>query len=313
MAAILTITANPAIDKSSSVAAIAPEKKLKCSRPVFEAGGGGVNVARAIKKLKGNATALFFAGGYSGKFFKELLDKEGIETDIVEIQDHTRENLIMVDQSTNLQYRFGMPGPVIAEDEWKKLLQKVEDLKNTEFIIGSGSLSPGMPTDFFARIAFVAKKKKAKFILDTSGEALKLAIDEGVFLIKPSLTELNALVRINESGNEMVSELAKEVINNSSCEAVLVSLGASGAELVTKDSSIKITPPIVNIKSTVGAGDSMVAGMVLKLSIGKQLFEAAQYGVACGTAATLNIGTALCKIEDAERIFKIISQKAPLS
>jgi len=309
MSSIITITPNPAIDKNSSVAAIKPEKKLKCARPVFEPGGGGVNVARAIKKLKGNATAIYFAGGYSGKFYEELLIKDGIESDVVEIQDHTRENLIVVDESTNLQYRFGMPGPMIAEFEWKKLLQKIEGFQDVEFIVGSGSLSPGMPADFYARIAFIAKKKKAKFIVDTSGEPLQLAINEGVFLIKPSLTELNALVGEQECGNEMVSDLVNKVIDNSHCEAVLVSMGASGAVLATKKSIKKITPPIVDAKSTVGAGDSMVAGVVLGLSRGKTLYEAAQYGVACGTAATLNAGTSLCKLEDAERIYNIISKK----
>jgi 6-phosphofructokinase 2 len=309
MSSIITITANPAIDKNSSVASIIPEKKLKCTRPVFEPGGGGVNVARAIKKLNGNATAIYFAGGYSGKFYQELLTKEGIESDVVEIQDHTRENLIVVDESSNLQYRFGMPGPMITEFEWKKLLQKIEGFQDVEFIIGSGSLSPGIPADFYARIAFIAKKKKAKFIVDTSGEPLQLAIDEGVFLIKPSLTELNALVGKKECNNEMAGELANQIINNSHCEAILVSLGAVGAMLATKKSTERITPPIVNVKSTVGAGDSMVAGVVISLSKGKTLYEAAQYGVACGTAATLNAGTSLCKFEDAEKIYNSIIQK----
>src|SRR5579871_3570978 len=306
MPAIITITPNPAIDKSSSVSSITPEKKMKCSRPVFEPGGGGVNVARAIKKLKGNATAIYFAGGYAGKFYEELLTKEGIESDVVEIRDHTRENLIIADDSTNLQYRFGMPGPVITEFEWKKLLQKIE---NIEFIVGSGSLSPGIPTDFYARIAFIAKKKNAKFIVDTSGEALQLAIDEGVFLIKPSLTELNALFGKSDYDNETVSDLANRVISSSHCEAILVSLGAAGAVLVNKSGMEKIIPPTVNVKSTVGAGDSLVAGVVLSLSRGKTLYEAAQYGVACGTAATLNVGTSLCKLEDVERIYYIISEK----
>jgi 6-phosphofructokinase 2 len=309
MSGIITITANPAIDKTSSVTAMMPERKMKCARPVFEPGGGGVNVARAIKKLGGSATAVFFAGGYSGQFFKKLLDVEEIKSDTVEIQDHTRENLIIFDQSTSLQYRFGMPGPVIAELEWKKLLSRIQRFQNPEFIIGSGSLSPGMPIDFYARIAFIAKKKKAKCIIDTSGDPLKLAINEGVFMIKPSLAELNALVGPKESGDEMVSDLGKMAIENARCEVILVSMGLSGAMLITKKGAQKIAAPVVNIKSTVGAGDSMVAGVVISLSRGKSLYDAAQYGVACGTAATLNAGTALCKFEDAERIFKIINEK----
>ena len=172
MPAIITITLNPAIDKSTTVPVLVPEKKMRCSPPVFEPGGGGINVARAIKKLGGNATAIYFAGGYTGRFFTELLSKEGVESLIIETAKHTRENLIVVDNAANLQYRFGMPGPVIEAQEWRQLLRSVEKINDASFIIASGSVPAGVPLDIFARIAVIAKKIKAKFILDTSGEAL---------------------------------------------------------------------------------------------------------------------------------------------
>ena len=146
MSNILTITFNPCIDKSTSVAALAPEKKLKCSRPTFQPGGGGINVARAIKKLGGEATAVYPAGGYSGKFLKVLLDQENIKSLIVETAQHTRENMIVLDASSNLQYRFGMPGQELSQDEWRRCVQLVEET-DSEYIVASGSLPPGVPAD----------------------------------------------------------------------------------------------------------------------------------------------------------------------
>ena len=117
MPKIITITLNPAIDKSTSVPVLVPEKKMKCTLPVFEPGGGGINVARAIKKLGGNATALYLAGGYTGKFFTQLLDRENIDSIVIEMANHTRENLIVLNSTANLQYRFGMPGTLLMAEE----------------------------------------------------------------------------------------------------------------------------------------------------------------------------------------------------
>ena len=303
MSSIITITLNPAIDKSTSINVMVPEKKMKCTAPLFEPGGGGVNVARAIKKLGGNATAIYLAGGYTGKFFTQLLDKEKIESEVIEIAQHTRENLIVLDNSSNLQYRFGMPGPVIAENEWKQLLNTIEKINDAHFIVASGSVPEGVPLDIFARIASIAKRKNAKFIADTSGEALQYAANEGVYLLKPNLGELSSLAGKEELNIEMVDKVAKAVIAKGQCEAMVVSMGAAGAMLVTKEDSQQITPPAVIRKSTVGAGDSMVAGIVLSLLKGKTLHEAVQYGVACGTAATMNWGTELCRQEDVEKIY----------
>jgi 6-phosphofructokinase 2 len=137
MSSVITITLNPAIDKSTSVPVLVPEKKMRCSPPVFEPGGGGINVARAIKKLGGNATAIYLAGGYTGRFFTELLSKEGVASLVIETAKHTRENLIVLDKAANLQYRFGMPGPTIETKEWQQLLQTIEKIQDAHFIIAA--------------------------------------------------------------------------------------------------------------------------------------------------------------------------------
>lgn len=308
MAAIITITLNPAIDKSVSVPAVVAEKKLRCTKPVFEPGGGGVNVARALKKLGSNAVAMYLGGGYTGKFFKQLLDKESVNSTVIEIAGHTRENLIVLDDSSGLQYRFGMPGPEVSENEWQQLLTAIEKASGADMIVASGSVPAGVPPDIFARIGDIAKKKKAKFIVDTSGEPLKLAAAGGVYLLKPNMRELGSLVENEELTTEMAAGAAKELVAKGQCEVMVVSMGAAGALLVTREEQYVVKPPHVLIKSTVGAGDSMVAGMVLGLSNNKTMLEVLQYGVACGTAATMNPGTALCRWEDALFLYDQLRQ-----
>ncbi len=309
MHAIITITFSPCIDKSTSVPSFIPEKKLKCTAPLLEPGGGGINVARAIHKLGGKATAIFPSGGYTGKFFNHLLEKENIPAVIIESENETRENIIVLDESTNDQYRFGMPGTALSEPEWKQCLKAVEEINNTEYIIASGSLPPGVPENIYAMLAKIAKSKNAKFIVDTSCEALKHAVEEGVYLLKPNLGELSSLAGKKELQQDEVTDIAKDIIAKGQCEVMVVSMGAAGAMLVTNDESKIFAPPQVNRVSTVGAGDCMVAGIVYYLSIGKILAEAVQYGVACGTAATLNPGTALCKKADADRLYTLIGER----
>jgi 6-phosphofructokinase 2 len=309
MPSIVTITFNPAIDKSTTIGTLFPEKKMKCTMPVFEPGGGGINVARAIKKLRGQATAIYPAGGYSGKFLTQLLEKDEIPSIVIETHQHTRENMIVLDTSTNLQYRFGMPGPVIDETEWQRCLEEIEKINDVEFLVASGSLPAGVPTDIFARIADITKRKNAKFIVDISGEALKYAVNEGVYLLKPNLGELSSLAG-KENGELnliQVVDIARNLINEGRCEVMIVSMGGAGAMLITKNETHHIIPPPVKRKSTVGAGDSMLAGIVLSLFQQKNLLEAAKYGVACGTAATMNSGTQLCDRIMVEKIFKEVS------
>jgi 6-phosphofructokinase 2 len=309
MPSIITITFSPCIDKSTSVPALIPEKKLKCTAPKLEPGGGGINIARAIKKLGGEATAIFPSGGYTGKYFNHLLEKENIDVVIIETGNETRENLIVLDECGNNQYRFGMPGTALTEIEWKKCLQAVQDIQDVEFIIASGSLPPGVPADVYARLSKTAKTKMAKFIVDTSGEALKLASEEGVYMLKPNLGELSYLAGKKEIPITEVKSIAQAIIAKGKCEVMVVSMGAAGAMLVTSSNAETFTPPEVERKSTVGAGDSMVAGIVYYLKQGKSLSQAVQYGVACGTAATLNAGTELCKKADADRLFGLIQHQ----
>jgi 6-phosphofructokinase 2 len=306
MAKIITLTFNPVIDKTSTVDRIVPEKKLRCASPHFGPGGGGINVSRALRNLGSHAAAIYPAGGLAGKFLNDLMDGEGLESIITETKNPTRENFIVLDTSCNQQYRFGFPGNEISEEEINSLLKAVSD-SDAGIIVASGSLLPGMPDDIVGKVAEIARKKNARLIIDTSGKALEQALEAGVYLLKPNLGELSSLVGKEEVGNEEVDEIAMSIINKGQCEVIVVSMGSHGAKLITRNESYYARAPIVKRVSTLGAGDSMVAGMTLAISQNKEMGEVLQFGVACGTAATLTHGSELCRKEDVERLLPKIS------
>lgn len=304
MASIVTLTFSPCIDKSTTVPRLIPEKKLICADPQLDPGGGGINVARALHNLGLEATAVFPSGGYTGKFFNHLLEKEGIPSVVIEAQNETRENFVILEESTGQQFRLGMPSTELNEKEWKECLKAIEKMDNIDFLVVSGSLPPGVPKDVYATLATMAKSKNAKFIVDASGESLKLAIEAGVYLIKPNLREFITLYGLQDLSIDQVSAAASELVLAGKCTAVVISLGAGGALLIQKERAVQFHAPDVEMKSTVGAGDCMVAGIIYGLVQGWDFSEAAQYGIACGSAATMNAGTALCKKDDADELFK---------
>ncbi|MEO8406416.1 MAG: 1-phosphofructokinase family hexose kinase [Chitinophagaceae bacterium] len=306
MSRILTVTFSPCIDKSTSAPSLIPDKKLRCSRPVMEPGGGGINVARAIKKLGGETTAVFPSGGYSGVFFNQLMHDEQVSSVIVETVATMRENIIIREESTNRQYRFGMPSTNLTVAECTRMLQAIRSADDLSFMVISGSIGPDVPVNIFAQIANIAREKNAKLVVDTSGEALKNAIKEDIYFIKPSIHELASLVNKSQLLSSEVEMAARQVLENSCCKNIVVSMGNAGALLVTKTRQFTVAAPLVKVKSTVGAGDSMVAGIVFALSDGQTLEEALQYGVAAGTAATMNAGTGLCKKADVEKLVSVI-------
>ncbi len=308
---IVTLTMNPAVDKSTTIDKLTPEKKLRCTEMMVEAGGGGINVSKAISKLGGETLAVFPNGGNNGKILENCLQDEHISFKTVQIPGETRENVVVTETSTNSQFRFVMPGV----DSNEQIAQDVINLLNAlpvfpSIIVASGSLPPGLPQDFYAQIAVVANKHQAKYIVDTSGAPLLSAAKQGVFLLKPNLHELCKMVGKEKLELDEVDDAAMEIISKGECEIIVVSLGASGALFVTKDGYEHVPAPTVKKLTTVGAGDSMVAGMAWMLSQGKSYREMVRFGVACGTAATMNTGTRLFNVEDVYRLYAWINKYA---
>lgn len=307
---IATLTISPALDKSTSIDRLQPGKKLRCEEPSYEPGGGGINVSRAINILGGESLAIYAAGGPEGDRIEELLEKEGVVQHRIKTRKPTRENLLVMESSTDYHYRFGMPGSELNENELQQCLDAVRDLADdVEYLVASGSLPPGTPEDFYGQVAKIARDKNIKCIIDTSGKALLKAAESGVCIMKPNLSELSALAgKENISGMEQ-EEIARKIINEGKAEILIVSLGARGAMLATKETLEYVVPPTVKQKSTVGAGDTMVGGIILSLSRGDDIRDAIKWGVAAGTAATMTPGTELCRKEDVEEIFDWINSK----
>jgi 6-phosphofructokinase 2 len=305
MESILTITMNPTIDRSTRIDRVVPERKLRCEAPRYEPGGGGLNVSRAIRKLGGKSTAIYTSGGPHGQMLEKLLDREGIDHRPVSISDRTRESFTVFENTTGQQYRFSTPGPTLKEAEWMRCLDELFAIdQRPDYLVASGSLPPGAPDDFYARLARFAKEAGARMILDATANPFTLAVREGVFMLKPNLREFRALAEKDITDEAQQEELARQIVDSGQSEVVVVTLGSAGALLVWQEGSTQLRAPTVPIESKVGAGDSTVAGIVLGLSQGESLLDAVKFGLASGAAAVMTPGTELCRGEDARRLFR---------
>jgi 6-phosphofructokinase 2 len=302
---ILTITLNPCIDKSSTTAKLKPESKLRCSEIVHEAGGGGINVSKALLKLQVHSTALFPAGGHNGAMLQDLLRRSNIAFNAIDTQVETRENWIVNTDTNNEQFRFTFPGNAVEEACIIHLVDAIRSF-SPSFVVASGSLPPGLPNYFYGLIAKTANAAGAKCIVDTSGLALQALQGKKAYLIKPNIGELCRMLDVESLGVHEVDDAAQQAILNGYAEVIVVSMGPKGAWLVTDSKKYLVQAPPVKVNTTVGAGDSMVAGMTFMLQKNAPLKEVIQFGVACGSAATMNSGTQLFNMEDAYALFDVV-------
>jgi 6-phosphofructokinase 2 len=298
---IVTLTLNPAVDKSTETESLVPEKKMRCAAMQVDAGGGGINVSKAIQELGGESIAVFPCGGTNGKVLTALVSNERVRAQAIEIKEETRESFVVNELQTNKQFRFVMPGPCLSDEELIKIKDAVTALDKASFLVCSGSLPPNVPPDFLGELADIARHRGIRFVVDTSGAPLKAAMEKGVYLLKPNLSELCSLVGKPHLDMLEIEDAAMQIIKTEQCEVLVVSMGPSGAMLVTKNEIKQFRAPTVKKQTTVGAGDSMVAGIVWMLDHGKPLADAVRFGIACGSAATINKGTQLFKREDALR------------
>lgn len=304
---IVTVTPNPAIDVSASVERLEPSVKLRCGPGRRDAGGGGVNVARVARRLGGDVLAIFPAGGLPGEMLVRLLRAEAVPTIAVPIAGETREDFTILERSTGEEYRFVLEGPHLSWTEWRACLDAaIEPGDDQAIIVASGSLPPGVPEDFHARLASNAKAAGDRMVLDASGPALAAALKEGLFLIKPNLRELEDLTGrpLNDETERLAA--AREIVARGGAELVALTLGEDGALLVAADQAWRAAAmPILPI-SSVGAGDSFLGGMVHALAAGRPLEDAFRQGVAAGSAALLSPGTTLCDAREVRRLMPMV-------
>jgi 6-phosphofructokinase 2 len=295
---VVTLTMNPALDLSTAVGEVVPFTKLRCGAMRRDPGGGGINVARVIQRLGGEACAVFPVGGCVGQALVQLVAGEGIRTRTIPIADETREDFSFWETSTGKQYRFVEQGPELSEKEWRACLEAfLAEADGAAFAAISGSLPPGVPAEFFRLAARGLKERRVPLALDTAGAGLKAALAEGAALVKPNQNEFAELVggKISETG--ALAKAAKDLAAANNVEAIALTLAERGAILASRDVAFHADAPDVEAVSTVGAGDSFLGAMIYGLVEGREKKDAFRGAVAAGSAALLSPGTDLAHPE----------------
>ncbi|RDI68264.1 1-phosphofructokinase family hexose kinase [Nocardia pseudobrasiliensis] len=310
---IVTLTMNPAVDIATSTPRIVPTDKMRCAAPRFDPGGGGINVARTVAALGEPVTALFPAGGVTGRLLEQLVDEAGIPMRLVPVAGQTRENMSVTDLASGAQYRFVFPGVSLDDSEQRRCLSEVEEISwGAQLLVVSGSLPPGVRPDFYQRLADRAGEWGVRLVVDTSGPALS-ALRSGVHLLKPSLRELSECVgrRLAEPDEQVAA--ARQLIAEGVTNIVVVSLGAEGALAVTAESARWFTPIREPVISGIGAGDAMVGGIAVGLSRELELADAVRLGIAAATAALGTPGTAPGRPEHMAELYEELTSRATVA
>ena len=297
MTSVLTITLNPTVDIFSEAEVVRPVRKVRTAQERRDPGGGGVNVARVITALGGQAEAVFLAGGATGMLLDTLLEREGVARRALPAAADTRIAFTVFERASGLDYRFVPSGFTTSEDELRPCIAAVE-AHDGAYLVASGSLPEGAPTDIYARMADIAAARGARFILDSSGDGLRVTLERSrVFLVKPSIGELEQLVG-HELDDDGVHEAASALVRRGAAEIVAVTLGAQGALVASAEGVLRLSAPHVAARSAVGAGDSFLAAMVWALAQGWTRDAAFRLAIAAGAAAVTLPGTQPCRRED---------------
>ncbi|WP_160000106.1 1-phosphofructokinase family hexose kinase [Roseomonas sp. 18066] len=289
---ITTLTLNPTIDLACQAEKVHPVRKIRTTDERQDPGGGGVNVARVVQELGGDTEALILAGGVTGHFLVELLQEIGLPHRAIPIAGRTRISQTVLDRSIGEEFRFVPEGPEVTEAEWRAALDALDHLPAGDWLVASGSLPRGVPEDFYARVAAIARARGLHLVLDSSGPALRAGIGQGVALIKPSQGEFESLAGRSLREPGALEAAAAEAVRQGAAKLIAVTLGHEGALLASDQGVLRLPALPVIVRGAVGAGDSFVAAMTLALSRGAAPADAFAWGMAAGAAAVSNPGTA---------------------
>ncbi len=302
MPRIVTLTLNPALDLSAEAEEVVHEHKIRCENARFDPGGGGVNVARVLTRFGVPCVAVYPSGGLTGQLLGQLLDGEGVARRSLPAGGLTRESVTILERGTGHEFRFVLSGPTLEAAAAQACMEVAREIEPGGFVVASGSLPPGVDDGYYARLADVVAEQGARYVVDTSGPALRMALERGLWLAKPNRRELEELTGRAVPDGRAVAEAARALVASGRVEVLVVSLGAEGALLTNAETQLVAAPPPVEVRSAVGAGDSFTAGLVTGVTRGEPLERAFARAVASGTAALLTPGTELCRPEDAERL-----------
>jgi 6-phosphofructokinase 2 len=312
VATIVTLTMNPSLDMNVTSGRVRANQKIRCGTPRHEPGGGGVNVSRVAHRLGEAVTTVLVSGGPIGETLVGLVNDEGLDSHPIGVGGTTRQNPTFSEDGTDDQFRFVLPGPHLEEPDWQACLDEITGLDPLPpMVVASGSLPPGVPVDFYARLAHALRDRDTRLIVDVSGEALAATASAGVYLLKPNIDELRELCGHDADAELDFEAAADSLVEEGAAEVIVLSLGAAGAHLAQRgEPGLDLRAPTVPVESRIGAGDSMVAGIATALARGWPLVDAVRFGLATGAAAVMTPGSELAQRDDAERLYARLKSEA---
>lgn len=288
---IVTLTANPALDVAMDVPFIQAGHKLRATGETYDPGGGGINVSRVIRALGGKTMAIFTRGGATGRQFRQLLRQEKVPCVSIPIAGTTRVSVTIHEKTTGAEYRFVPDGPELQPADGDRILSILSDVQ-ADWLVASGSLPRGLPQDFYARVAHLAGGRNIRFALDTSGGPLKAALHHGVDLLKTSCSEFESITTIGTTDRQALAREACRLTTQGAARMIAITLGEEGSILATPEGHWFRPAASVQVRSSVGAGDSFLAGLVLALARGQSVEDALRLAAATAAAAVSQVGTA---------------------
>ncbi|GMX65343.1 1-phosphofructokinase [Paenibacillus elgii] len=297
---VLTVTLNPALDKTVTIEEFVSGGLNRIKAWRTDAGGKGINVAKALKHFSVDVASWGLTAGHQGKIVTEQLTGLGIPSYFIETEGETRTNLKVYVECTQETTELNEAGFMVGRKALHEFIERYTDaVRNASIVVLGGSLPPGAPDDTYKTLIEIANHAGARTVLDADGDPFRHGIEAVPYAIKPNIHELEALFKETfQSDTEIVS--AARRLTGKGIAYVSVSLGAEGSILVSETEAVRAKPfPIVPL-STVGAGDSMVAALVYCLLEGKPLVEMARWTSAAGTVTASKPGTEVCTLAEVE-------------
>ena len=311
MPRILTVTLNPALDQTTEVARLVEGAKMRCAAPRLDPGGGGANVSRALGRFGRDSLAFICVGGALGGSYRALAEAQGLAAHWHEVAAETRQSLAVHDRAGGGQYRFVLPGAPWSDTCWQGALAALSDLAGAgDLVVLSGSQPAGVPADFPRRLCAALQPRGARVVVDTSGPALFDAAmpNTGAHVLRMDRHEGAELMGRPEIGLAEAAELARALVDRGAARIAIVTVGGDGAAAATPDGAWRVSPPLVEVVSSTGAGDSFVAGLCAGLSQDQPFEDALAFAMAAAADAVTTPATELCTLSGTQAMLEGVTR-----
>ncbi|MBA3988608.1 1-phosphofructokinase family hexose kinase [Aliidiomarina maris] len=300
---VVTFTMNPALDLFGRTEHIFDDSKSRCIQTALLPGGGGLNVARNVRRMGSDSFAIFPSGGPNGRYLEQLLKDEQQPYQAIAIDQHTRQNLGITDVGRGVMHHFVFPGPRLSRSELAACVAAICQ-QHAPWLVLSGSLGEGVEADFYAKIIARVRQQGTRVLLDTSGVALQGSLYQGAYLAKLNRKEFASLGYPEDASVAELAEQMQDLVAKGAVEVLIVTLNRGGAVLVQRDSQpVYVSAPAVHIVSHVGAGDSFMSALAHQLNQGAPLVQAFRYGVAAALVTVQCEGNQLEDLDWLERAY----------